>query len=322
MKRIILAGGSGFLGQALAAHFLNAQWEVVILTRSPGQCGVAGRQVAWDACALGSWQKELEGATALINLTGKSVNCRYNARNRKEILDSRVNSTRVLGQAIGQCVRPPQVWLNASTATVYRHTFGDPWDETGETEATAEAKDRFSVEVALAWEHALKETPTPRTRKVAMRLAMVLGLGKNSVFPVLLRLARFGLGGKMGSGRQFVSWIHESDYCRAVEWLISHEDIEGPVNLAAPNPLPNREMMSLLRQVCHVPFGLPGTDWMLEIGAFFLRTETELFIKSRRVVPGRLLESGFAFQFPMIREAFEALCKRMAWKRIDLMCSM
>ncbi|MGH7971548.1 MAG: epimerase, partial [Limisphaerales bacterium] len=245
-----------------------------------------------------------------INLAGKSVNCRYNARNRREILDSRVDSTRVLGEAIGRCARPPQVWLNASTATVYRHTFGAAWDESGETEASAEAKDRFSVEVAWAWEQALNDAASPRTRKVAMRMAMVLGLGKNSVFPVLCRLTKLGLGGRMGNGRQFVSWIHERDFCRAVEWLISHNELEGPVNLVAPHPLPNAEMMRTLRQVCGVPFGLPASDWMLEVGAFLLRTETELLIKSRRVIPGRLVKTGFEFQFPTVQKAFEELTKR------------
>jgi len=216
MKRIVIAGGSGFLGQALTTHFLRAQWEVVVLTRLPGQTGVAGRQIGWDGCTLAGWQKELEGASAVLNLAGKSVNCRYNACNRREILDSRVNSTRVLGQAIERCAGPPQVWLNASTATIYRHTLGEAWDEAGETEATEEAKDRFSVEVAWAWEQALNEAATPRTRKIAIRMAMVLGLGTNSVFPVLLRLVRFGLGGTIGSGHQFVSWVHYIDYCRAV----------------------------------------------------------------------------------------------------------
>ena len=307
MERIIIAGGSGFVGQALAAHFLTAKWDVVILTRSPDQPGLVGRQLAWDGRTLGAWQAELDGAAAVINLTGKSVNCRYNARNRREILDSRVDSTRVLGQAIARCARPPQAWLNASTATVYRHTFGYPWDESGETEASAEAKDRFSVEVAWAWEQALNEAATPRTRKVALRMAMVLGRGKNSVFPVLRRLARFGLGGSMAGGRQFVSWIHEADYCRALEWLIGHADLEGPVNLTAPNPLPNGEMMRTVRQICGAPFGLPAASWMLEVGAFFLRTETELLIKSRRVIPGRLLASGYKFQVLTIREAFADL---------------
>jgi len=312
-QRIVLAGGSGFLGQALAAYFQERGCEVVVLTRRPVKCHEGqrlARYVAWDACTLGDWQKELEGARAVVNLSGKSVNCRYNARNRREIMESRVHSTRVIGQAIAACKDPPRVWLNASTATVYKHTFGAAWDENGETEATAEAKDRFSVEVAWAWEKALNEAPTPRTRKVALRMAMVLGQGRNSVLPVLRRLTRLGLGGRMGSGRQFVSWIHEVDFCRAIEWVINHEELAGPINLTAPGPLPNAEMMRTLRQVCGVPFGLPATEWMLEVGAFFLRTETELLIKSRRVIPGRLLESGFRFDFPGIREAFEELCDR------------
>jgi len=307
MKRIILAGGSGFLGRALAAHFLEAQWEVVILTRAPHQNGDPVRQVIWDGRELGSWQQEFEGADVVVNLAGKSVDCRYNARNRKEILESRIYSTRVLGEAIGRCRQPPRIWLNASTATLYRHTYGGAWDEKGKTEPAAEAQDAFSVEVGTAWERTLEEAQTPHTRKIAMRMAMVLGMGDNSVFPVLRRLVRLGLGGRMGDGRQFVSWIHESDYCRAVEWLITHGEIHGPVNLTAPTPLSNAEMMSILRRVCGVPFGLPATNWMLEVGAFILRTETELIIKSRRVIPRKLLESGFEFRFPTIREAFEDL---------------
>ena len=313
-QRIILAGGSGFLGQALAAHFQKRDFEVVILGRSSGHVSLAGRKVIWDARTPGSWQSELEGGTAVVNLTGKSVNCRYNKVNREEILGSRVDSTRVLGFAIAGCARPPRVWLNASTATVYRHTFDNSWDERGETEASTEAKDRFSVEVAWAWEKALNESVTPDTRKVALRMAMVLGLAKNSVFPMLRRLTRFGLGGKMGSGKQFVSWIHEIDFCRAIEWLTNHQELEGPINIAAPNPVPNAEMMRFLRKVCHVPIGLPAADWMLEVGAFLLRTETELIIKSRRVIPGRLLESGFDFQVPTIREAFERLNNECASK--------
>jgi uncharacterized protein (TIGR01777 family) len=309
MKRIVIAGGAGFLGQALARYFLRAQWDVVILTRSPGQSGLAGRLVGWDARTPGDWTREIDGAVAVINLTGKSVNCRYDVHNRQEILASRVESTRVLGEVIGKCAQPPEVWLNAGTATVYRHTFGEAWDETGQTECTAEAKDAFSVEVAWAWEKALAGASTPRTRKVALRLGMVLGSGRNSVFPVLRRLVRLGLGGRMGSGRQFVSWVHETDFCRAIDWLIAHGDLVGPVNLVAPNPVPNGEMMRTLRQVCGAPVGLPATEWMLEIGAFILRTETELLIKSRRVIPGCLLRSGFKFQFGTIREAFEDLVR-------------
>jgi uncharacterized protein (TIGR01777 family) len=312
-KKIVLAGGSGFLGQALGAYFPKHGYEVVVLTRDAERAGskILRDQmafVAWDARTLGRWQSELEGALAVVNLAGKSVNCRYNARNRREILESRVNSTQVIGAGIAACKEAPRVWLNASTATVYKHTFGPAWDESGQTEASAEAKDKFSVEVAWAWEGALNQAVTPHTRKNAMRMAMVLGQGRNSVFPVLHRLVRLGLGGRMGSGKQFVSWIHELDFCRAVEWLINHDALAGPLNLVAPGPLPNAEMMRTLRQVCGVPVGLPASEWMLEVGAFFLRTETELLIKSRRVIPGRLLKSGFQFEFSGIREAFENLC--------------
>jgi hypothetical protein len=307
MKRIVLAGGSGFLGRELAAYFLKTKWDVVILARSPRNTDNGCREILWDGQTQGEWQKELDGAAAVVNLTGKSVNCRYNATNRKEILESRVNSTRVIGEAIGQCISPPAVWLNASTATVYKHTFGEPWDESGAMDAVAEAKDKFSVEVAKAWEGALNDAKRSETRKISMRMAMVLGLGKNSVFPVLRRLARLGLGGHMGSGNQYVSWIHVTDFCRAVDWLIHREDLEGPINIVAPNPVTNREMMRLLRQSCGAPFGLPAAEWMLEVGAFFLRTETELLLKSRRVIPGRLLKSGFQFQFPTMGEAFTNL---------------
>jgi uncharacterized protein (TIGR01777 family) len=245
----------------------------------------------------------------LINLAGVSVNCRYHARNRKLMLDSRLNSTRVLGEAIGQCAKPPPVWLNSSTATIYRHTLGPAWDESGQIGGCREAKDIFSVHIATEWERAFNEANTTRTRKVALRSAMVLGHGKNSVLPNLLRLGRLGLGGRLAGGRQFVSWIHEEDFCRAVQWLIEHETLSGPVNLAAPNPLPNAEFMAVIRKACGMPFGLPATRWMLEIGAFVLRTETELLIKSRRVVPGKLLADGFAFQHPNLLPAIEQLMK-------------
>ena len=310
-QRIILAGGSGFLGGALAKHFAALGWEVVILTRSSKGRTDSVREVGWDARTGGDWVGELDGATAVANLTGRSVDCRYNAKNRREIMESRVNSTRMVGEAIARCANPPRVWLNSSTATVYKHTFGKPHDESScEMDSAKDAKDAFSVEVAQAWERALNESVTPNTRKVALRTSMVLGFGQNSVFPVLRRLTRFGLGGKQGSGKQFVSWIHEEDFCRAVEWIISHEELAGPVNVCAPNPLPNAEMMKLFREVCGAPFGMPATEWMLEMGAFFLRTETELIFKSRRVIPGRLIESGFQFRFPFFRDALEDLEKR------------
>jgi len=307
-KRIVLAGGSGFLGYALAKEFLAGNYEVIVLTRSPRARGDGVKQICWDGKSSGEWSKFIDGAEVVINLTGKSVDCRYNEKNRRAIISSRVDSTRAIGEAIAKCSQPPRVWLNCSSATIYKHTFDTPMDESGETGATPKAKDEFSIEVIRQWERALDEAQTPGTRKVALRITLVLGRD-GGVFPVLRRLARFGLGGKMGSGRQFVSWIHEKDFCRAVEWIVANENLNEAINLAAPNPLPNVETMRLIREACGAPFGLPATEWMLEVGAFFLRTETELILKSRRVVPGKLLASGFQFQFPDLRGALKDLCE-------------
>jgi uncharacterized protein (TIGR01777 family) len=302
-RKIVMAGGSGFLGGVLSVYFADRGAEVVILTRSPGNTNPHRREIAWDAMTLGAWAKELDGAEAVINLTGRTASLRYGAGKRREIIESRVNSTRVIGEAIANCAQPPLVWLNASTATIYKHTFGPAHDENGEIVATAAAKDDFSIEVALAWERMLEQAVVPGTRKIALRAATVLGTEENSVFPTLRSLARFGLGGRLGSGRQYVSWIHERDFCRAVEWIMAHEDLTGAINVAAPNPVTNAEMMRLMRKTVGVPFGLP------EVGEFFLRTEVELIIKSRRVVPKRLLASGFQFEFPTMREAFADLAK-------------
>jgi uncharacterized protein (TIGR01777 family) len=302
-RRIILAGGTGFLGGLLAKRFAAQKWEVLVLTRQPKSRSDGVREVAWDGETVGDWAAELEGAEVVVNLCGKSVDCRYTAQNRKLLIESRTKPTRVIGQAIAKCKVPPRAWLNASSATLYKHTFDTPMDENGAQGATPAAKDEFSIEIINQWERALNETPTPRTRKVALRTTMVLGMARNSVVPVLQRLTRLGLGGRMGSGRQYVSWMHQEDFCRAVEWIIAHENLSGPINMAAPNPLPNAEMMRTFRGLCGMPIGLPATEWMLEIGAFFIRTETELIIKSRRVVPGRLLASGFEFRHPQFREA-------------------
>ncbi len=306
-RKIILAGGSGFLGHTLAGWFAARGWDGVVLTRFPRRSGGAIRDVLWDGKSVGAWARELAGAFAVVNLAGRSVNCRYNARNRKEILESRVDSTRVLGEAIRQCQQPPRVWLNSSTATIYGHTVEAPMDESGGIWASAEAKDEFSIEVAKAWEAAFDAVEVPTTRKITLRTAMVLGIGENSVFPVLRRLARFGLGGAIGNGRQFVSWIHHEDFCRSIEWLIEREDFRGVVNLAAPNPVPNREMMRIFRRVCGTPIGLPAPLWLLEIGTFLLRTESELVIKSRRVIPKRLEEAGFKFHFREMEDAVRTL---------------
>jgi uncharacterized protein (TIGR01777 family) len=305
--KVILAGGTGFLGSVLATHLCAKGAVVVILSRNPRERNDSIREVNWDGVNAGPWCHELEGAGAVINLAGVSVNCRYHAHNRKLLLDSRVNSTRILGKAIAGCSAPPAVWINSSTATIYRHTYGPAWDETGKIGGTAEAEDVFSVQVATEWERTLEQAPTPRTRKVALRSAMVLGNGKNSVLPNLLRLGKWGLGGSLAGGRQFVSWIHEEDFCRAVEWIVEHESLSGPVNAATPNPVTNAELMAAIRRVCRVRFGLPSPRWLLEVGAFLLRTETELVIKSRRVVPGKLLASGFVFRHPEVLPAIQEL---------------
>jgi uncharacterized protein (TIGR01777 family) len=309
MKRVILAGGSGFIGGILADDFHKAGYEIVVLSRTPGRPPLDRRTLYWDGRTVGAWAAELEGADAVINLAGRSVDCRYTLQNRKLILDSRLDSTRVLGEAIQRCGTPPRVWLNSSTATIYKHSLDRPMDENGEIGSTPEAQDAFSIEVAREWERVFQESATPQTRKVALRSAMVLGLGRNSVFPVLRRLVRFRLGGKMASGKQYVSWIHQTDFCRSIHWLLKNVEFEGPVNLAAPNPVSNSEMTRTLREVCSVSVGLPANRWMLEVGAFFMRTEPELIIKSRRVIPGRLLHSGFKFEFQTLRQAFEDLAQ-------------
>jgi len=306
--RLVLAGGTGFLGRLLAAHFWGRGWEVAVLSRDPGRAPAGTSGVAWDGRTRGPWEAALAGAAAVVNLTGRSVNCRYTPANREEILASRVDATRVLGEALGECAAPPPVWLNASTATIYRHSLDRPMDEeTGDIAATPEAKDAFSVDVAVAWEAALEAAAVPGVRKVALRAAMVLAREPGSVFPVLLRLARLGLGGAMAGGRQYVSWIHGEDFCRAVEWLIERSVLCGPVNLAAPTPVPNAEWMRCFRRAAGVPVGLPAARWMLEVGAWAMGTETELVIKSRRVVPGRLSGEGFGFRYAEPEPAILAL---------------
>ncbi|MHA3774554.1 TIGR01777 family oxidoreductase [Verrucomicrobiota bacterium sgz303538] len=312
--KIVIPGGSGQVGTLLARAFRKDGHEVVELSRVPSQ-NRPWRVVAWDARSLGAWTAELESADAVINLAGRNVNCRYTPENRREIMQSRVESTHVLGQAIALASRPPRVWLQAGTATIYSHRYDAANDEEtgviGGTEVQAPDTWRFSIDVATAWERTLDDAGAlPHTRKVVMRSAMTMSPDKGGVFDVLLGLVRHGLGGTAGDGRQFVSWIHEADFVRAVYWLIQRDDLEGAVNLASPHPLPNAEFMQVLREAWGIRFGLPAAEWMLEIGAFFLRTETELVLKSRRVVPGRLLKSGLEFEFPNWADAARDLCRR------------
>jgi uncharacterized protein (TIGR01777 family) len=271
----------------------------------------------WDASSADSCLGEIDGADVVINPAGRNVNCRYGKANRREILRSRVRSTRAVGQAIRRAVCPPRVWLQASTATIYAHRFDADNDEAtgilGGLEAGAPDTWRFRIDVAKAWEQAALEVHLPHTRRVLMRSAMTMSPDRGGVFDTLLGLVRRGLGGASGDGRQFVSWIHEYDFQRAVAWLIDQPHMAGAVNLASPHPLPNAEFMRVLRAAWRTRIGLPAPRWMLEVGAFLLRTESELILKSRRVAPRRLLDSGFEFEYPQWRAAAGELCQR--WRR-------
>lgn len=293
MKKLILAGANGFLARYLTRYFAEQGWTVVGLARHKKGMDSQCRYVHWDGETLGAWAEEIDGCEALINLVGRTVNCRYNKENKRAIMDSRVNSTRVLGEAIAQCAHPPELWINSSTATIYRHAEDKPQSDTGEIGKG------FSVGVGTAWEEAFFSANVPGlVRKVAIRTAMVLADEPGTVFSYLSNLARFGLGGKVGSGKQMVSWIHVDDFCRAMQWLMEHDEISGAINVTAPEPLCNSEIMRRFRKHVGMPVGLPATRWMAEIGAFLLRTETELILKSRWVVPTRLQEHGFVFKYP------------------------
>jgi len=352
--RVVLAGGSGQVGQVLARHFTERGHQVTVLTRGPYTA--SWQTVHWDGENIGSWTEYLDGADVCINLAGRSVNCRYDAANRQAIYESRIDSTRLLGRVIAGLSEPPRVWLNASAATIYRRALDDdgvdlPVDEACElggdepaneiseeqpsgakapadsialmyglthvpfTEKTTErwAERRgFSSRVARDWEAAFFASESPRTRKVALRSAVVLSPTAGSAFAVLSHLVRMGLGGTQGNGRQFVCWIHEADYARAVEFLIEREELDGPVNMAAPYPLPNRDFMAALRWAWDVPNGLPAPSLAIKLGALIMRTEAELVLQSCRAVPGRLLEAGFEFEFPQWAEAAEDLVRQ--WK--------
>ena len=296
MKKLIIAGANGFLARYLTRYFAERGWSVVGLARHQQGMDEQCRYVNWDGENLGGWVEEMEGCDVLVNLAGRTVNCRYNDANKKAILDSRVNSTEILGEAIAQCNQPPKLWINSSTATIYRHAEDCPQSDSGEI------GEGFSVGIAKAWEEAFFSAKTPDSvRKVAIRTSMVLADEPGTVYSYLANLARYGLGGKVGSGKQMVSWIHIQDFCRAIDWLIEHDEISGPINVTAPDPVCNAELMKRMRKHVGMPIGLPATKWMAEIGAFLLRTETELILKSRWVVPTKLLEKGFVFTNPEMK---------------------
>jgi hypothetical protein len=314
--KVVIPGGTGQVGGILTRALRARGHDVVLLSRGGAS---DARVVAWDGQTIGPWASEIDGADVVVNLAGRSVNCRYTDANLQAMMTSRVDATRAVGLAIERAARPPRVWLQMSTATIYAHRFDAPNDEAtgriGGDEPVAPSYWRFSIEIAKAWERAQMEASTPRTRKVALRTAMVMSPDRGGIFDVLLRLVRLCLGGPIAGGCQFVSWIHERDFIRAVELLIERDDLDGPVNLAAPGPLPQRDFMAALRAAWGTRVGLPATKWMVEAGAFFLRSDTELLLKSRRVVPGRLTAAGFSFEYPEWPRAASDLVEawRAAW---------
>ena len=300
-KKIIIAGGTGFLGQVIINHLRDRFYDFIVLSRSKHGYVDGVKYLKWDGESIGSWAKELEKCYTVINLTGKSVNCRYNRKNKRIILESRVNATRALGKAIKECSVPPAVWINTASATIYRHSIDKEMDE-----YTGEIGSGFSVDVCNAWEKEFNQVTTPNTRKVCLRTSMVLGKA-GGVLPVMHNLARVGLGGKQGSGEQFVSWIHEEDFVRSIEWIIDKPHLAGTFNCTAPVPITNAEFTTEIRKRSGRKFGLNASKWMLEAGAVIMRTESELILKSRRVIPTRISESGFQFRFPTIEHALNNL---------------
>jgi uncharacterized protein (TIGR01777 family) len=300
IRKIIIAGGSGFLGELAARHFIALGWRVVVLSRSRQKSSRLIRQRYWDGKTVEPWQQELEGAQVLLNLSGRSVDCRYTSANRQEIFASRLDSTRCLAKAVAACKQPPGLWINASSATIYRHAY-QPQDE-----YTGEAGKGFSVEVCQQWEAAFFEKQLPGVRKVALRMGIVLGSNAGALVP-MKRLVQLGMGGSFGSGTQYMSWLHQQDYLRILEFIISTAAAEGVINATAPQPLPNRQFLKAMRKALGVPFGLPLPRPLLALGALLIRTETELILKSRCVVPRRLQELGFQFHYPTADEALRDL---------------
>jgi len=323
-KKIVIAGGTGFIGQQLIQHF-GKENKIVILTRQLKESSnnrnkydlldkndlALTKFVKWDGLNSGDWEKELDGADLLINLSGKSVNCRYTKKNKKAIIDSRTEPTKALGRAMQHISKPPAVWVNASSATIYREAYDRPQDE-----FNGEFENDFSVRVCKAWEKSFEEQLSPGTRKITLRLAITLGAG--GLLIPYFNLLKFGLGGKQGSGKQMFTWIHIDDVCRAIEWIYDHENMEGVFNCTAPHPVTNNEFMKALRNATGYKFGLPAFAWMVKMGTFVIGTEAELVLKSRWVIPTKLLQSGFVFKYPTIDTAFNDIISKVPNKQYQL----
>ncbi|RYY40856.1 MAG: TIGR01777 family protein [Chitinophagaceae bacterium] len=300
-QKIVIAGGTGYLGTVLARPFRFTCRRLVILTREAHADTDNIRFVQWDGKSPGDWCRELYDADAIINLCGKEVDCRYTAENRARLHASRLLPTRALAQAVADCSVPPRVWLNASSATIYRHA-----DDGAQQEDNGAIGTGFSVELCCDWEEAFFRTETAATRKIALRTSFVLGRG-DGAFKKLRALVTAGLGGRQGSGRQMVSWIHEQDFAWAVEWLIANPHAEGAFNVTAPNPVRNAEMMRTIRNACGIPLGIAAPAWLLRWAARIIGTEPELMLKSRWVLPQKLTSGGFRFYYETLEHAVQDL---------------
>lgn len=298
-QKILIAGGSGVLGQVLIEE-LSTDHEIIILTRGPARNKDGITYLNWDGKNIGDWTKEFEGARAVINLSGRSVDCVHNAKNKKLIMDSRVDSTKVISEAINQCIDKPSVWLNASSAAYYTQSRNESWKEDGP------GAEDFSGSVVKNWEGAFFNANNPGVRKAVMRITIVLS-NKGGMIPIMKKLVKSGLGGTQGSGKQFISWIHERDYAKMVRWIIENEQVEGVFNMAAPNPVTNKTFMRMMRKNYGVPLGLPAYTPFLYVGAWLMRTEAHLVLNSRKVVPGRSIDAGYKFQFTELNNALKDL---------------
>jgi|SRR6478752_142248 len=317
--RIVIPGGTGQVGGILRRRYAAAGHDVVVLSRQPETLEPGVRHRVWDGRSAGDWAEELDGADVVVNLAGRSVSCRYTAENLRQMMSSRVDSTLAVGRALEQVDRPPAVWLQMSTATIYADRRDAPNDEAtgiiGGHEPDVPAYWMFSVRIAREWEAAQQQATLPRTRRVALRTALVMSPDRGGIFDYLLWMARLGLGGPVAGGGQYVSWIHADDLVRAIDYLVDDPDLTGPVNLASPGALPQRELMRHLREAWGRRPGLPATRAMAELGAWALRSDTELLLKSRRVAPGRLLEAGFEFEHSTWPDAAAGLVAEVRERR-------
>lgn len=305
MPRLVIPGGSGFLGHYLAHYFNKKGWEVYVLSRrlQPNQRNI--QFLEWDGKTLGDWIKIIDGADAIVNMAGRTVNCRYNAVNKKQILDSRIDSTKALGQAIAQTKHKPKLWINSSSATIYQDTRGNT---PANDEYNGQVGDDFSMNICKAWEKEFMANDLSATRRIVLRTAIVIGKEPGGALEYLINLTKFWLGGTQGRGRQYISWIHLQDFGQLIDFLINNEHISGVINAAAPTPITNQKFMAALRGAVGRSWGLPLPKILLEIGAVFIGTQTELVLKSRKVISKRLEEEGFQFEFETIEAAFKDIC--------------